>query len=278
MPQPPLVEFCEASVVKNGITILDRVSLRIDEGQHTLIFGPNGCGKTSLLKLLTFQDYPLWSPAETPSVRVLGKSRWDVTELRKSLGIVSGDLTSKFLNDYGSAQLTATEAVITGYYASRELYDWTPVTDEMRQAAVGALARMHIVPLADSPIEWLSTGELRRVLIARALINHPRALVLDEPTSGLDVVAADEFLKSIAQLASEGVTLILVTHQLEELLPCIKQVILLQTGRVFATGTPEQCCTSELLTKQFEQQVVVEQNGERRHLKLEIANSSSLKR
>ncbi len=106
MSNLPLVELHEASVVKNGRTILDRVSLRIDKGQHTLIYGPNGCGKTSMLKLLTFQDYPLWSSSEIPPVRVLGEARWDVTELRKSLGIVSGDLTSKFLNDYGSAQLT----------------------------------------------------------------------------------------------------------------------------------------------------------------------------
>lgn len=264
---PAIVELHEASVVKNGHAILDRVSLRIDEGQHTLVFGPNGCGKTSLLKLLTFQDYPLWSPAETPAVRVLGESRWDVTELRKSLGIVSGDLTSKFLNDYGSAQLTATEAVITGYYASRELYDWTPVTDEMRQAAVVALSRMHIISLADSPIEWLSTGELRRVLIARALINHPRALILDEPTSGLDVVAAHEFLETIEQLAAHGVTLILVTHHLEELLPCIRQVILLKEGQVFATGTPEECCATEMLCKQFGQNVVVENQSGKRHLR-----------
>jgi len=269
MPTIPLVELCEASVVKNGCTILDRVSLRIDAGQHTLVFGPNGCGKTSLLKLLTFQDYPLWSPADTPPVRVLGESRWDVTELRKSLGIVSGDLTSKFLNDYGSAQLTATEAVITGYYASRELYDWTPVTDEMRQAASVALARMHIAPLADAPIEWLSTGELRRVLIARALINHPRALILDEPTSGLDVVAAHEFLQSIEQLAAQGVTLILVTHHLEELLPCIQQVILLQAGRVFAAGSPEKCCTTERLRQLFGQNVTVEESFGRRHLKFD---------
>jgi iron complex transport system ATP-binding protein len=268
MTKTPLVELHEASVVKNGHTILDRVSLCIDEGQHTLVFGPNGCGKTSLLKLLTFQDYPLWSPAETPAVRVLGESRWDVTELRKSLGIVSGDLTSKFLNDYGSAQLTATEAVITGYYASRELYDWTPVTDEMRAAATEALTKMHIASLADSPIEWLSTGELRRVLIARALINHPRALILDEPTSGLDVVAAAEFLESINQLATQGVTLILVTHHLEELLPCIQQVILLQAGRVFAVGTPDECCTTERLCAQFGQKVLVERQARGHSLRI----------
>jgi iron complex transport system ATP-binding protein len=268
MTNIPLVELHEASVVKNGRTILDRVSLRIDEGQHTLIFGPNGCGKTSLLKLLTFTDYPLWSGNEIPPVRVLGQARWDVTELRKSLGIVSGDLTSKFLNDYGSAQLTATEAVITGYYASRELYDWTPVTDEMRQAAGTALSRMQIAALADSPIEWLSTGELRRVLIARALINRPRALVLDEPTSGLDVVAAAEFLATIQQLERQGVTLILVTHHLEELLPCIEQVILLKQGRVFRAGTSEECCTEEALSQLFGQNVAFSIHRKKKILRL----------
>jgi iron complex transport system ATP-binding protein len=268
MTKNPLVELHEASVVKNGHSILDRVSLRIDEGQHTLVFGPNGCGKTSLLKLLTFQDYPLWSPAEIPAVRVLGEARWDVTELRKSLGIVSGDLTSKFLNDYGSAQLTATEAVITGYYASRELYDWTPVTEEMRQAALFALSRMHIAPLADAPIEWLSTGELRRVMIARALINHPRALILDEPTSGLDVVAASEFLATIEQLAAQQVTLILVTHHLEELLPCIKQVILLKAGSIFRQGSPAECCTAATLSELFGQNVTVEQHHGQKNLRL----------
>lgn len=241
----PLIEISDATIKKNGRVILDRLSLTIADGQHTVVFGPNGCGKSTLLKLITLQDYPLWRPGDTPPIRILGEEHWNVFELRKQLGIVSFDLTQRFLNDYSSAQLSGLDAVVTGFFASRELFDWTPVDDAMRAEAAAALARVHAERLADIPLEWMSTGELRRVMIARALVNRPRALILDEPTSGLDVMAAEEFMARLAALARQGVTLILVTHHFEEIIPEIRQVCLMKDGRIRFVGERDEVCTAE---------------------------------
>ncbi len=127
-----------------------------------MILGPNGCGKTTLLKLLTLQEYPCWSDVTEPQLTILGEERWNAFELRKQLGIVSGDLTNKFLTDFSSAQLTGLDAVLTGFFASRELFDWTPVDDAMRNAAYKALQRMHAERLSDQSLETMSTGEQRR--------------------------------------------------------------------------------------------------------------------
>src|SRR5690606_3476807 len=144
------------------------------------------------------------------------------------------------------------QAVATGFFASRALFEWTPVDDAMRAAAVEALARVHAESLADIPLEWMSTGELRRTMIARALVNRPRSLILDEPTSGLDVIAAQEFMQRVASLARDGVTLILVTHHFEEIIPEIRQVCLMRAGRFDRVGRIEEVCTPENFARLFE--------------------------
>lgn len=224
--------------------ILDDVTLHVPAGRHTVILGRNGSGKSTLVKLMTKQIHPLGGSG----VRVFGQEHWDVFELRQRLGIVSSSLQADFAGD---APVTAMETVLSGFFAAHGLWRHHRVTDAMRAAATTALDRVQATHLSSQPITSLSTGEARRVLIARALVNRPEALLLDEPCAGLDPATRRQFLDSLRPLARDGMTLILVTHHIEEILPEISQVVMMKDGRIAADGPRETLLTDDRLTDLF---------------------------
>jgi iron complex transport system ATP-binding protein len=245
----PLLELNDARLMRGGNEILRGLSLRIEQGQHTAILGPNGAGKSSLVRMIHRDDYPLAHAPERPApIRLLGRTHWDVFELRKQIGVVSGDLQQRLAGD---DLVDALDAVISGFFASQVLSFNHAVSAEMRGAARSALERLGAAHLAARRFATLSTGEARRVLIARALVHDPGALLLDEPTTGLDFVAQRTLLESLRELARSGTTLILVTHHLEEILPEIEHVILLRGGCVFAAGTKADMLRSSVLSEQY---------------------------
>lgn len=244
---PPLIELDRASVVRGQVRVLDELCLRIDQGQHTAILGPNGCGKSTLIKLITRELYPLARAGEAP-VRVLGQARWQVDRLRSQLGIVTGDFGATLA---GLEGLTAEDAVLGGLFASFALPPFREIDDSQRERAAEALERAGALPLRHRYYAQLSAGEQRRVLIARALVNRPQALLLDEPSTALDVVARGHLLERLRALARGGVTLVLVTHHVEEIVPEIGRVVLMQGGRVLGDGTPADMLTGERLSQTF---------------------------
>ncbi|TVP97723.1 MAG: ATP-binding cassette domain-containing protein [Planctomycetaceae bacterium] len=232
------------------VRILDRISLTIERGEHTVILGPNGSGKTSLLKLLIRQFYPSVDDGQTGAVEIWGQTRWHIDELRKRMGVVSGELDREFSLPR-SGRMTALQAVLSGFDGV-QLLSFTAQHDAARIGeAARALRLVSAAALAERPLLTLSTGERRRVLIARALVHRPAALVLDEPTTGLDVVAAAAFLKTLSALADAGITLILVTHHIEEILPEIRRAVLLRDGRIFADGPCEDLLDGAMLSQLF---------------------------
>jgi iron complex transport system ATP-binding protein len=239
-----LIELDRATVVRGSAVVLHALSLQIELGQHTALLGPNGCGKSSFIKLINRELYPLAREGEAP-VKVLGMARWNVNQLRTQLGVVTGDLTRDLLD---MPQLTVVEAVLSGYFATFVLPPDCEPTPEMHAGALSALAQMDATALADRYLAELSTGEARRVLIARALVHRPRALLLDEPTTGLDLVSQQHFLNLLRDLARQGVTLVLATHHIEEIIPEISRVVLLRGGRVVADGSREDTLTAENLS------------------------------
>ena len=255
----PLIELDRATVVRGDNAVLRELSLRIDLGQHTALLGANGCGKSTFIKLINRELYPLAREGEAP-VQVFGQSRWNVAELRTRLGVVTHDLT-RDLQDM--AHLSSEEAVLTGYFSSFVIPPDREIDDAMRQAAQAALQRVGALALAEREIATLSTGEMRRVLIARALVHQPQALLLDEPTSGLDLVAQRDFVRLLGSLAAQGVTLVLVTHHIEEIVPEIGRIILLRGGEVLADGERSQVLTSEKLSAAYGGWVQVRQEGGR---------------
>jgi iron complex transport system ATP-binding protein len=254
-----LIELDRATVCRGGVPVLHEISLRIDRGRHIAILGPNGCGKSTLVKLVHRELYAV-ARAESPPVRVLGQTRWDVFALRAQLGLVSPDLQRDLLRAPG---LTALDAVVCGFFASQRVPSADAVTPMMLERAREALAAADAAHLEPRELAALSTGEARRVLIARALAHRPQALLLDEPTTGLDVAARQHFLASLRALARRGTTLLLVTHHVEEIIEDVERVVLLRAGRVFADGTPAETLTSARLSALYEMPLVVESHGGR---------------
>ena len=256
--EPPLLKITGATVVKNGTRVLDDLSLEIAAGQHTAIFGPNGSGKSSLIKLITRQHYALAKPGGEPGVTIFGQARWDVFALRKQMGIVSADVHQAFVADN---DLTGREVVVSGFFAGHGLAAHQEVTPEMEDRAETALRLADAGHLTGKPMAQMSTGEARRILIARALAPDPKALLLDEPTTGLDLSARRRFLETLRGIAGAGKTIILVTHHAEEVLPEIRRVVLLRAGRVFRDGPTEDVLTSANLSALFGEPVEVRHRG-----------------
>jgi iron complex transport system ATP-binding protein len=254
-----VLEIHEASVMRGDALILDRFSLCVAQGQHTAILGRNGSGKSTLVKLIDRQLYPLAANGGAGSVRIFGEARWNVAELRSLLGIVSSAVQLDYTSD---TPLEVFDVVVSGFFAARGLGLDHRVSESMRHSAHEALRDIDAGHLVGRRMDTLSTGEARRVLIARALVHRPRALLLDEPCTGLDMASRRQFLEGLRVLARSGTTLLLVTHHVEEILPEIEQVALLQGGRLLRLGTREDTLRAEVLSAAFGLPVKVERHGE----------------
>jgi len=262
VPHPaPLISLRSATLVRGGRTVLRDLDFDIRQGEHVAVLGPNGSGKSSFIRLVACQDYPLARDAGEPPVRILGRERWDVFELRSHLGIVSADLHAAFTGGQGFGRTRGLEVVLSGFFASFGLFDHLRVTDAMRARARRALALVEADHLAGQRMDALSTGEARRLLIARALAPDPGALLLDEPTASLDLAVRQRFLGMVSRLAGLGKTVILVTHHVEEVIPEIQRVILLKDGRVFRDGPKEEVLRSPVLSGLFGVSVQVGRHG-----------------
>jgi iron complex transport system ATP-binding protein len=256
-----VLELRDATLVRGSTRALDRLSLTIRQGEHTVILGPNGAGKSSLIRLLTLEDRPRAADNGTPPLRIFGRDRWDLAELRTRLGVVTGDLDAGFGLGTSGGRVAGLDTVLSGLFGSHGVFAHHDLTEEMRERAREALSRVEIPHLAGKPLNQMSAGERRRVLIARAMVTRPDALVLDEPTTGLDFVARFRFMETVRRLARDGTTIILVTHHVEEIVPEISRVILLRHGRVAYEGGREDTLTDARLTDVFGAPMHVEQSG-----------------
>lgn len=245
--QTPLLDIDRATVMRDGRALLDNLSLAIAQGQHTAILGPNGSGKSTLVKLIERRLYPLVHDDGSPVVRIFGRDRWNVAELRGLLGVVSADLRREF----EATNETASNAVLSGFFASMTLGLDHAVDDDMRERAAQALERVGAAHLAARDVSTLSTGEARRVLIARALVHRPRALLLDEPCAGLDPGTRRRFLDLLRDVARDCTTLVLVTHHVEEIVPEIGRVVMLRDGALFDQGPKASLLADDRLSELF---------------------------
>jgi iron complex transport system ATP-binding protein len=242
--KPPLLDFHNLRVMRGQKIALDDFSLRIGADEHVAILGPNGCGKSTLIKTITRECYPM--AREDSWISLLGEASWDVFKLRQHMGIVSNDL---MLSVTGEA--SGRDVVLSGFFSSTAIWPNHTVDPEKINLADAALAELKIPHLAERPVCEMSSGEARRVLIARALVHKPGALLFDEPCNSLDLSAQQSVRQTMRVLANSGTAIILVTHELADIVPEIQRVVLMSGGRIVADGPKEEILQVERLTALF---------------------------
>lgn len=241
-----LIEIRNATVWRGTTRVFDGLNLDIDRHERVAILGPNGSGKTTLLKLLNRELYAVAEPGSR--VRILGRERGNVWELRKHIGVVSHDLQQRY-----TPSTTALQVVVSGFYSSIGVHGLLAkrVTEPQRRAARRALAELGLAEMIDRRLSEMSTGQQRRCLLARALVHRPDTLILDEPTAGLDFSACFDYLARLRKLAETGTNLVIVTHHLNEIPTVVDRVVLLHQGRVVADGKKAEILTGERLSQVY---------------------------
>ncbi|NLT36485.1 MAG: ATP-binding cassette domain-containing protein [Gaiellales bacterium] len=233
------------TVFRGRTQVFAGLTLRIEEGCNTAILGPNGAGKSTLLKMVAGELFPVFSPDS--HVKVLGRERWNVWDLRSHLGIVSHDMQHEYLP--GTPGL---EVILSGFYSSVGTWRNQSFGQREHRRAEEVMERLGIEALRARAFGSMSTGEQRRFLLGRALVNDPGTLLLDEPTSGLDLRTSFLYRDLLRELARKGTTILLVTHHVCEIPSEVQHVVLLKQGRVLAQGRREDMLTSEKLSELFD--------------------------
>jgi iron complex transport system ATP-binding protein len=242
--QPPLLEFDNVRVMRGARVVLRDLTLSIHAEERVAILGPNGCGKSTLVKTIARECYPV--ARENSSLAILGQESWNVFDLRNLLGIVSNDLMS-FL----TTEATGLDVVRSGFFSSSAIYPHHKLSAAQNSAARRALSQLQVPHLADRPVCEMSSGEAKRVLIARALVHAPRALLFDEPSNSLDFAAQKALREAMSRLAQSGIGLILVTHDLSDIVPEIGRVLLMSQGQIVADGPKEKILEARALSELF---------------------------
>ncbi len=244
LAEPPLLDFRNITVYRGDTLALDGISLQIPCGEHLAIIGPNGSGKSTLIRTMMRYDHPVRRFG--PVMELFGRSNWHVQDMRKLVAIVSNDMVRAC-----SGGATGRSVVLSGFYSSFELWPQHRVTADMEDRGREVLRLIRAEHLAGKPVKAMSTGEAKRVVIGRALVNEPRALLLDEPSNGLDVRSAIELRETLRTIARRGTSLIYVTHHLPDILPEVTRVVLLDRGRVRADGPKDAVLSSQSLSEVY---------------------------
>ncbi len=244
----PIVSLQHVYVSRGAAPVLHNIDLTVSPGEHLAILGPNGCGKSTLLKTLTCELYPLATgPDGThPRVSIFGRERWDLTELRKRLGVVSPDLPGK-----PTLHTSGFDAILTGFFSASTLWPNLTVTGSMCSRAEDLLREVDAVGLRHKPVGEMSAGEQRRIMIARALAGSRDILLLDEPSNALDLAAQRSLRDLLRRLAQAGTAILLITHHIADIIPEIDRVLLMRDGRIAADGPKQKLLTARALSSLF---------------------------
>ncbi len=254
-----LLRLHDATVRRDGRVILQVDDFVLCEGEHIAVLGPNGAGKSTLIKLLTREVRPLWR--EEPPVLFKGDPRPPIQTINETIGIVSSSLEQRMMIDRSALDL-----VLGGFFGAIGMPRNLKADAEQVEQAHAALADLGIADLADRSMLTLSTGQARRVMVARSLIHAPQVLVFDEPCNGLDPEAMWHLRQTLSLLAQAGRTLILVTHDVADIVTEFDRVILLRDAHIIADGPKAELLTTERMRELFGVPVTLTQTEGHYHL------------
>ncbi|BAK73575.1 ABC transporter ATP-binding protein [Arcobacter sp. L] len=253
-----IIDFENLNVGYDEKIVLKDVNLKIKQGEHWAILGANGSGKSTLMKVIQSEIHPR---RDKPFKKeILGKATYSIFELRKELGIITNDLHNYFAREAG--YLSGFEVVLSGHYSSVGIFTHQDFTKEQITKAKEVLEFLDIIDLKDKKVAEMSTGQLRKCIVGRALIHEPKAFILDEPTVGLDIKAQINFIKMLKKLSINS-SIILVTHHLEEIFEEIENVALIYDNTIYKSGKKEEILTSENLSKIFETKLTIGEKNNR---------------
>ncbi len=239
-----ILDLAGITVRRAGRAILGPLGWRIGSGERWVVIGPNGSGKTTLANVASTYLWPT-----TGSVEVLGETigRVDARELRRRVGYAGSALEAAI-----DPELSALDVVVTARHAALGPW-WHAFSDADRERARGLLVGLSVGDLVDRPVGLLSTGERRRVQIARALMPDPDLLILDEPAASLDLGARETLVRDLGRLAvaTSPRAIILVTHHVEEIPAGFGHAVVLSRGRIVAAGPIGDVVSAAVLSEAF---------------------------
>lgn len=246
MSDAPLIDIHNATIYRGDTRVFDNFDLTIEQHEQVAILGPNGSGKTTLLKVVNREIYPVLQ--DDSWVRILGRSTWNVWELRSHIGVVSHDLQARY-----RGTTSGLDVVLSGYLSSVGIHGILAgrINDAQKTKARQVMLDLGVGSLADTPLRNMSTGQQRRCLLGRALVHDPDTLILDEPTAGLDLTASFDYLARVRDLVDKGKNIVVVTHLLNEIPPDIERIVLLREGSIVADGPKEAVLTEENLLRTY---------------------------
>lgn len=249
------LDLQHVNVVRGNRTVLHDIHLNVLPGEQIALLGPNGCGKSTLLKTMTCELYPLVHP-ET-RVRIFDREQWDLTELKKRLGVVQNEIPGKPM-----LKITGREAVLTGFFSSSTLWPNLSVTDAMQARTDEILTQIDADNLSERPFGEMSAGQQRRILIGRALVASSDCLLLDEPSNALDLAAQRDLRELLIVLAARGTTIVMITHHIADIIPAMQRVVMMRDGRIVADGARQELLTEAALSDLFRTDVrLTERDG-----------------
>lgn len=247
----PVIEIDGVSIVHGTRATVDNVSIAVHPQDRWVILGPNGCGKTTLLRVMSLYLHP-----SKGDIRINGQAlgSFDIRPVRPRLAYVSASLASEL-----RPALTSLEVVMSAKNGALEVW-WHEYDDADKAKALDCLRRMDVTQHANTPIGALSSGEQQRVLLGRALMTDPIAILLDEPSARLDLGGREHLVRILDEFSRENQLLpsVVVTHHVDEIPATTTHCALMRDGVLIASGQLEETLTSENLTATFGMSLIVE--------------------
>lgn len=248
-----MIELNQVTAFQQENRVFDQLSLHIGYNERVAILGPNGAGKSTLLKLINRELYPVERAGSF--LRLFGHETFNLWDLRAKIGFVSQDMQE----DY-TPYTSALDVVISGFFGAMGSHAHLQPNAEQVARARELLAQLGMQIDEQRMFQRLSTGQKRRLLLARALVHNPRALILDEPTAGLDMGASLSLLSLMRDFCHDDRAMIITTHHIDEIIPEIERVVLISQGRIIADGPKAQVLTSEQLSNLYQTQLQVSEH------------------